>query len=66
METFSNFLIKILKNNERQGWYYQLYNLEDNMLLATGDECFISEGVARLAAIGHIYLMEINSESGHS
>lgn len=69
METFSNFGIKLVRDEQKDGWYFEIYTSPDGeTLLDTGDELYETEGTARYAAIGHIHLMEIkiNFESEHS
>lgn len=65
MENFSDFMYKLL-HDKKQGWYYELYSPEGQTLLAKADEFFDSKGTARYAVIGHIHLMEINSQCEHS
>lgn len=66
METYSTFSFKILKNEERQGWYFEIYSFDGKTLLLVGDECFRQEGIARYAAIGQIHLMEVSPQDEHS
>lgn len=66
METFSDFMYKLLHDKKQQGWYYELYSPDGQTLLAKADEFYDSKGTARYAVIGHIHLMEINSQYEHS
>ena len=57
MEKFSCYHFKILKNENGEGFVYEIYNT-DLVLVRESDEWYEYEGIARLAAIGQISLLE--------
>lgn len=47
------------KDGEAEGWTYEIYNLDKKPeLIVKSNEWFDTKGHARLAAIGHISLLE--------
>lgn len=57
MEKFSLYQFKILKNEDGEGFVYEIYD-SSNELVRESNEWYEDEGIARLAAIGHISLLE--------
>lgn len=67
LEVFSNFTFRVLKDEFKKGWYYELYKADAKTIILTSGEFFESEGSARYAVIGHIHLLETsNFESERS
>ena len=66
METFSDFKIDFQFDHSQMGWRYAIYKADGKTFLGTDGECYELQGIARYAAIGHIHLMEINSQCEHS
>lgn len=56
MEHYSNHDFEVYK--EEKGWVYDIYSREYMDTLIESAEYFDSEGEARLAAIGHISVIE--------
>ena len=59
MEQFACFKYRIYKCKEKNDWHYQIFD-DDEKLLRKSNEPFGYEGIARLAAIGHISWLEQN------
>jgi hypothetical protein len=57
MEKFGAYYFRILWDEDRKGWYYQISS-NQMTVLRSSDEMFQYEGIARFAAIGHISLLE--------
>lgn len=58
MEKFSFYKFRILQFKAlKKSWYYEILN-DDETVLRQSSESFRHEGIARLAAIGHISLLE--------
>jgi hypothetical protein len=57
MEKFGLYKYKIFQNLGLPGWFYQIYDDDEN-LIREAKEIFQYEGIARFAAIGHISLIE--------
>lgn len=57
MEKFGCFRFKLYTKTGVKGWHYQIFN-DDDTVLRDSHEIYAFEGIARLAAIGHIDLLE--------
>lgn len=57
MEKFGCFRFKLYTKAGIKGWHYQIFNDDDTVLRESG-ETYELEGIARLAAIGHITVLE--------
>jgi hypothetical protein len=57
MEKFAQFKFKIYQKNGVNDWHYQIFDNEETEIRHS-QEVFKREGIARLAAIGHISLLE--------
>ena len=65
MEKFGNFKFIIYKNTPFDGFFYKILD-EKETIIKLSKEGFAFEGIARLAAIGHITVLEQNENEGHS
>jgi hypothetical protein len=57
MEKFGDFKFVICKNIDFKGFFYKIMD-ENEIIIRHSNESFINEGIASLAAIGHISLLE--------
>lgn len=60
MEKFGRFNFRVLKDDIKKGWSYEILTNSMNglVILRESKELFEYEGIARFAAIGHIALLE--------
>jgi hypothetical protein len=57
VENFGRYKFRIIRNDERAAWYYQI-TFDGHTILRESKDFFLYEGIARFAAIGHISLLE--------
>lgn len=59
MEKFGSFKFIIYRNTAFDGFFYKILDENENVIRLS-KEAFAFEGIARLAAIGHITVLEQN------
>lgn len=57
MQKFGNYIFKTIQNADKTGWFYHIKS-NDLTLLKESKDLFTNENTAKLAAIGHISLLE--------
>lgn len=59
MEKFGCFRFRLYNKAGMTGWDYQIFD-DDGLVIRESKETYVYEGIARLAVIGHIALLEQN------
>ena len=65
MEKFGCFIYTLRQNTLTKKWGYTIYEV-NYAFTRESDEIYELKGIARLAAIGHITVLEQQKDNGHS